>query len=74
MVRRAKGEGNFSFDEHNNRWVFRVTHKGKQYKLYGAKGESKKSLQPRIKELQRKIAEITLPYLMKVTLGEWIQR
>ena len=74
MTRRAKGEGSFAYDEKNDRWVFRVTHNGKPYKLYGSKGASKKALQPRIQTLQQTLAELDLPYLMKVTVGEWAAR
>ena len=74
MARRAKGEGSFAFDSQNDRWVFRVTHNGKPYKLYGAKGASKKALQPRIQALQQNLAELDLPYLLKVTVGEWVAR
>lgn len=74
MARRAKGEGSFAFDSQNDRWVYRITHNGKPYKLYGAKGASKKALQPRIQALQQNLAELDLPYLMKVTVGEWVQR
>lgn len=74
MARRAKGEGSFAFDAQNDRWVYRVTHSGKPYKLYGAKGASKKALQPRIQALQQTLAELDLPYLMKVTVGEWVAR
>ncbi|MBQ9763699.1 MAG: site-specific integrase [Phascolarctobacterium sp.] len=74
MTRRAKGEGSFAFDEKNDRWVYRITHNGKPYKLYGAKGASKKALQPRIQALQQNLVELDLPYLMKVTVGEWVAR
>ncbi|MBQ3540154.1 MAG: site-specific integrase [Phascolarctobacterium sp.] len=74
MTRRTKGEGSFAFDKKNDRWVFRVTHNGKPYKLYGAKGASKKALQPRIQALQQTLAELDLPYLLKVTVGEWVAR
>ena len=74
MARRAKGEGSFAYDEQNDRWVFRVTHNGKPYKLYGTKGASKKALQPRIQALQQTLAELDLPYLLKVTVGEWVSR
>ena len=74
MTRRAKGEGSFSFDAQNDRWVYRITHNGKPYKLHGAKGASKKALQPRIQALQRNLAELDLPYLMKVTVAEWVAR
>lgn len=74
MARRAKGEGSFAFDAQNDRWVYRITHNGKPYKLYGAKGASKKALQPRIQVLQQTLAELDLPYLVKVTVGEWVSR
>lgn len=74
MARRAKGEGSFAYDEKNDRWVYRVTHNGKPYRLYGAKGASKKALQPRIQALQKNLAELDLPYLLKVTVGEWVAR
>lgn len=74
MGRRSKGEGNFTFDKKNDRWVYRVTHNGKPYKLYGTKGAGKKALQPRIQALQQNLAELDLPYLLKVTVEEWVAR
>ena len=74
MPRRAKGEGSFTYDEKNDRWVFRITYNGKPYKLYGTKGASKKALQPRIQALQQTLAELDLPYLLKVTVEEWVIR
>lgn len=74
MARRAKGEGSFAYDERNNRWVFRITHKGVPYKLYGATGAPKKALQPRIEVLRKEIEELDLPYLLKVTVAQWAQR
>lgn len=74
MARRAKGEGNFALDSKNDRWVYRLTCNGKHYKLYGTKGASKKDLLPRIEQLKKMLDEMDLPYLEKVTVGEWVER
>ena len=74
MVRRAKGEGSFAFDDKTDRWVFRITQNGRKYKLYGAVGDSKKELLPRIKQLKQMLMDYNLPYLERVTLEDWIQR
>ena len=74
MVRRAKGEGSFSFDTIKNRWIYRVTFNGKVYKIYGTVGASKKALQPRIQLLKQTLEDGKIPYLEKVLVGDWAQR
>ena len=50
MSRRANGEGSYSFDAANNRWLFRIIINGKKFDKASKKGESKKDFKKRISE------------------------
>jgi len=74
MSRRANGEGSYSYDSTNSRWLFRINIDGNQYNKAGRKGESKKAFKNRIDEFIKKKAEEKLPYNEKLTVGEWTVR
>ena len=54
MSRRANGEGSYSFDSANNRWLFRIIINGKKFDKAGKKANQKKILKKELVNLLRK--------------------
>jgi len=71
MGRRANGEGGFSYDAKNNRWLYKITKKGKTYNFAGFKKETKKAFAERISEKIKNIAKYESESLSDISVQEW---
>lgn len=74
MGRRANGEGGFSYDAKNTRWLYKITKKGKTYNFAGLKKETKKAFAERISERIKNISKNESGYLTDISVQEWCLR